>query len=67
MTTSMTALDRHDPRYRGIVDKIAKASHRAFIEAGCPVPEWFEDTNLSVAFDFVDEIVYRGREIEERT
>lgn len=60
----ITEIDRRSDEFHDIVNKIAKASWRAFIEAGCPIPDWFEDTNKSVAIDFVAEIIDRGLDVE---
>lgn len=64
--TNITDIDRRSVKFHDIAHKIAKAAQRAFIEAGCPIPDWFEDTNMSVAVDFVSEIIDRGIEIENR-
>ena len=64
--TNIIDIDRRSDKFVDLAHKIAKASTRAFIEAGCPIPDWFDDTNLSVAISFVEEIIDRGIEIEQR-
>ncbi len=62
----ITNISRHSDEFASLVFEIAKASKRAFIKGGYPIPDWFEDTNMSVAIDFVEEVIGRGQEIESR-
>lgn len=59
-------IERNSSVFHDVADKVIKATERAFIEAGCPIPWWFEDTNKSVIHDAIDEIIQRGIEIEQR-
>ena len=62
----ITDIDRRSDKFHDIAVKIAMAARRAFIEAGCAEPDWFEDTSRSVSIDFVEEIIARGLDIENR-
>lgn len=61
LTDISRGLDFYD-----IVDQIEAASRKAFIKTGRPIPDWFEDTNRSVAIACVEEILARGEDIEAR-
>lgn len=64
--THITEIDRRSDEFHDLVKAIADASEKIFIRSGCPIPPWFEDTNRSVATAFVEEIIDRGLEIENR-
>lgn len=59
-------IDRRSNEFYDLADKVVKAAERAFIETGRPIPWWLPDTNKSVIFDAIDEIIQRGIEIEQR-
>lgn len=66
MTKRITDIPRRSYEFNEIALALADAMQDIFARKAYPIPDWFEDTNRSVAFDAIDELIQRGIEIEDR-
>lgn len=65
MTKRITDIHRMSDEFASIGFEIAEAIHGILARKAYPIPDWFEDTHKSVAFDALEELIDRGARIED--